>query len=166
MNDSAARVRPALRWWLHPRRLLACGFGLGLSPGAPGTCGTLLGVALYLPMANLPLPVYLLCLAALSGLGVWICGRTAEELADKDPAAIVWDEVVGFLTAMIAAPAGVAWILAGFVLFRFFDIVKPWPVRAAERVRGGLGILLDDLVAGILSLTVLQLAALALHSSV
>ena len=164
MNDSAARVRPALRWWLHPRRLLACGLGLGLSPGAPGTCGTLLGVALYLPMANLPLPVYLLCLAALSGLGVWICGRTAEELADKDPAAIVWDEVVGFLTAMTAAPTGWPWIFAGFVLFRFFDIVKPWPVRAAERARGGLGILLDDLVAGILSLTVLQLAALAINS--
>ncbi len=162
MNAPAARDRPALRWWLHPRRLLACGLGLGLSPRAPGTCGTLLGVLLYLPAAHLPLPVYLLALAALAGIGVWICGRTAEELADHDPSAIVWDEVIGFLTAMIAAPAGWVWLVAGFVLFRFFDIAKPWPVRAAERLPGGLGILLDDVVAGALSLVVLQLAALAI----
>ena len=196
LNARAVASRPPARWWLHPRRLLACAFGLGLSPWAPGTCGTLLGVALYFPMAALPLPGYLAALAALSVLGVWVCGRTAAELArishsppaadadhkavtgrpgalatkdgkkcglgHHDPAAIVWDEVVGFLATMTAAPAGGAWVLAGFVLFRFFDIVKPWPVRAAERVRGGLGILLDDLVAGILSLVVLQIAALVI----
>ena len=162
MNAPGAGRPPPLQWWLHPRRLLACGLGLGLSPRAPGTCGTLLGVALFLPMAALPLPAYLALLAVLAGLGTWICGRTAQELALHDPAAIVWDEVVGFLTAMIAAPAGWGWLLAGFVLFRFFDIVKPWPVKAAERARGGLGILLDDVVAGILTLIVLQLLALAL----
>ena len=159
LKGTAADSHPPLHWWLHPRRLLACGFGLGLSPWAPGTCGTLIGVALYLPMAALPLPGYLAVLALLSVFGVWVCGRTADELADHDPAAIVWDEVVGFLVTMIAAPSGWAWVVAGFVLFRFFDIAKPWPVRAAERVRGGLGILLDDLVAGLLGLILLQLAA-------
>ena len=165
MNGPAPHDRPALRWWLHPRRLLACAFGLGLSPRAPGTFGTLFGVALYVPMAMLPLPAYLAILVGLSAAGVWICGRTANELARHDPAVIVWDEVTGFLTAMIAAPAGWTWLLAGFVLFRFFDIAKPWPVRAVERVRGGLGIMLDDLVAGVLSLAVLQVAALALNAS-
>ena len=97
--------------------------------------------------------------------GAWICGRTAEELADHDPGAIVWDEVVGFLAGMSAAPSGWAWILAGFVLFRFFDIVKPWPVRAAERAPGGLGIMLDDLIAGGLAFLVLQLAAFAITGS-
>ncbi len=110
-------------------------------------------------MAGLPLPAHVAVLLALAVLGVWVCGRTAAELADPDPAAIVWDEVVGFLTAVTAAPPGWGWVLAAFLLFRFFDIVKPWPVRAAERARGGLGILLDDLVAGILALVVVQLAA-------
>ena len=165
MSASGAHSLPPLRWWLHPRRLLACGFGLGLSPRAPGTCGTLLGVAFYLPMAELPLPAYLALLVALAIPGIWVCGRTANELARHDPAAIVWDEVVGFLTGMIAAPAGWGWVVAGFVLFRFFDIAKPWPVSAAERARGGLGILLDDLVAGILTMIVLQVAALLLPIS-
>ena len=162
MKDSAPHSPPSRRWWLHPRRVLACGFGLGLSPWAPGTCGTLLGVVLYLAMAALTLSLYLAVLAALAIAGVGICGHTAEELDDSDPGVIVWDEVVGFLTAMIAAPAGWAWIVAGFVLFRFFDIVKPWPVKAAERLRGGLGILLDDVAAGVQSLLVLQVAALVL----
>ena len=162
MSGSRAPSSRPWRWWLHPRRALACGFGLGLIPGAPGTFGTLLGVALYLPMAALPLSVYLGVLALLCILGVWACGRTAEELADHDPAALVWDETLGFLTAMIAAPAGGVWILAGFALFRGFDILKPWPVSAAERARGGLGIVLDDLVAGILTCAVLQVAALVL----
>lgn len=162
MNAAGAGQHPPLRWWLHPRRLLACGLGLGLAPRAPGTCGTLLGVALFLPMAALPLPAYLALLLLLGALGTWICGRTAQELDRHDPSAIVWDEVVGFLTAMIAAPAGWIWILAGFALFRFFDIAKPWPVKAAERARGGLGILLDDVVAGLLAFLVLQLLGLAL----
>ena len=110
-------------------------------------------------MAALPLPGYIAVLALLSVLGIWVCGRTADELADHDPGVIVWDEVAGFLVTMIAAPSGWAWIVAGFVLFRFFDIAKPWPVRAAERARGGLGIMLDDLVAGLLGLILLQLAA-------
>ena len=161
MNTAGAGPYPPLRWWLHPRRLLACGLGLGLAPRAPGTCGTLLGVALFLPMAALPLPAYLALLFLLGAIGTWICGRTAQELGRHDPSVIVWDEVVGFLTAMIAAPAGWVWILAGFALFRFFDIAKPWPVKAAERVRGGLGILLDDVVAGLLALLVLQILGLA-----
>ena len=159
MSPAGPGSRAAAQWWLHPRRLLACGLGLGLCPRAPGTCGTLLGIALYLPMAALPLPAYLAILAVLAVLGIWICGRTANELGDRDPAVIVWDEVVGYLAGMSAAPSGWEWVLAGFALFRFFDIVKPGPVRTAERARGGLGIMLDDLAAGACTLIVVQLAA-------
>lgn len=151
--------RAGARWWLHPRRLLACGLGTGLSARAPGTCGTLLGVALYLPMAALPVPLYLAVLGVFFGVGVWACGRTAEELGGRDPAVVVWDEVTGYLSGMIAAPPGWGWMLAGFALFRFFDIVKPWPVRAAERARGGFGIMLDDLVAGACTFALLQVTA-------
>ena len=160
MSEGRQETRRRARWWLHPRRLLACGFGTGLAGRAPGTCGTLLGVALYVPLASLPVPIYLVVLVALCGIGVWACGRTAEELADHDPSVVVWDEVVGYLSAMIAAPSGWGWMLAGFALFRLFDILKPWPIRAAERARGGLGIMLDDLAAGACTFAVLQLVAL------
>jgi phosphatidylglycerophosphatase A len=99
----------------------------------------------------------------LFGLGIWACGRTARDLGGEDPAAIVWDEVVGYLVAMTCAPAGWPWVLAGFVLFRVLDIWKPWPIRWLDRrVHGGLGIMLDDLAAGALAGLILWLASRAL----
>lgn len=146
--------------WRRPHHWLAYGFGAGLSPRAPGTVGTIAAVPFYLLLRPLPLSWYIALVAGLTLIGIWACGKTAREMNAHDPAAIVWDEVVGFLLAMTAAPPGWPWILAGFVLFRFFDILKPWPIRELDqRVRGGLGVILDDLLAGVMTWVLLQAAA-------
>jgi phosphatidylglycerophosphatase A len=140
-----------------PVHLLAAGFGTGLAPRAPGTAGTLAGVLLYLALAALPLPVYLVLSLGLFLLGVWICGRAARDLNAHDHPSIVFDEMIGYLVTMAGAPSGIGWLALGFVLFRFFDIVKPWPISLLDRkIPGGLGIMLDDLAAGLLALAVLQ----------
>jgi len=140
-----------------PVHLLAAGFGTGLAPRAPGTAGTLAGVLLYLALAALPLPVYLGLSLGLFLLGVWICGRAARDLNAHDHPSIVFDEMIGYLVTMAGAPFGIGWLALGFVLFRFFDIVKPWPISLLDRkVPGGFGIMLDDLAAGLLALAVLQ----------
>ncbi|CRI63117.1 Phosphatidylglycerophosphatase A [Thiocapsa sp. KS1] len=147
----------------NPRRLhhwIAFGFGSGLAPRAPGTVGTLAAIPLYLLLSPLAWPFYVGLLVLFTFIGIWACDRTARDLDTKDPSAIVWDEWIGFLLTMVAAPAGWAWILAGFVLFRLFDIWKPWPVRVADRkVPGGLGIMLDDLIAGAMAAIPIALAA-------
>ncbi len=148
--------RPDLR---NPVHVLAFGFGAGLAPVAPGTAGTVLGVFIYLSMASLPLPYYIGVCGILFLAGVWICDKTSRDLQVHDHGGIVLDEIVGFLVAMIALPPAWAWILAGFLLFRFLDIVKPWPIGWLDRrVRGGFGIMLDDLLAGLAALALLQLA--------
>ncbi len=144
--------------WRNPVHFLAFGFGSGLAPKAPGTCGTLVAVPLYLLMTLLPLSGYLLVLALATGAGIYLCGRTARDLGVHDHPGIVWDEFVGFWITMLMVPAQWYWILLGFVLFRLFDIWKPWPIRVIDqRVEGGLGIMLDDVLAGIYALLVLQL---------
>lgn len=146
-----------------PRRVhhwLAYGFGSGLSPKAPGTAGTIAAVPLYLLAAELPLIGYLLLLAVAILIGIWACGKTAGELGVQDPSALVWDEFVGFFITMTLAPAGWVWVLLGFVLFRFFDILKPWPICVFDRrVHGGWGIMLDDLLAGLVAFAALQAIA-------
>jgi phosphatidylglycerophosphatase A len=152
MADS--RRRPD---WRNPAHLLAFGLGAGAAPKAPGTAGTLVAVPLYLLVSGLPLWGYLAITVAAFLAGIWICGRTAEDLGTHDHPGIVWDEVVGFLVTMTAAPAGWAWLVAGFALFRGFDILKPWPIHWLDaRVGGGLGIMLDDLAAGLFAFAVLQ----------
>lgn len=138
--------------------LLAQGLGTGRSPLAPGTLGTLPGVAIFLMLPPLDLGWYLLVLAAVFAVGIPLCGRAATLLRQPDPPSVVWDEVLGFLVTMTGTPAS-PWNLAlGFALFRFFDIVKPWPIGAIDRrVGGGLGIMLDDLVAGLMAAGVLRL---------
>jgi len=144
----------------NPVHLLAFGLGSGCVPRAPGTFGTLMAVALYLPLARLDLPWYLAVLVVASVAGIWICGRTSRDLGVHDHGGIVWDEFAGFWLTMTAAPPGWPWIIAGFLLFRLFDIWKPWPIGWLDRrVGGGLGIMLDDLVAGLFALLVLQAAA-------
>lgn len=144
-----------------PIRLLAFGFGAGLSPVAPGTVGTLVALPLYLLLQGLPIPVYTALTFVLAIAGFWICGTAASELGVHDHPGIVWDEIVGYLITMLAAPKGWPWVIAGFVLFRIFDVVKPWPCGWFDRnVSGGVGIMLDDIVAGIYGLLCLQLVAI------
>ena len=151
------RARPDLRQPLH---LLAFGFGSGLSPWAPCTMGTLVAVPIYLGLSLLPLWGYLAVTDVVAAVGVWICGWSAARLGVHDHPGIVWDEIAGYLVTMILAPAGLPWIVAGFVLVRLFDILKPWPIGWLDRrVGGGLGIMLDDLVAGVFAFCCLQLGA-------
>lgn len=131
-----------------PVHFLALGFGSGLVPRAPGTAGTLVGVLLDPILRPLGIELRVLVVALMFGAGVWLCGESARRLGAHDHPAIVWDEIVGYLALMLVLPAGWPWALAGFVVFRFFDIVKPWPIRQLDHgVRGGLGIMLDDIMA-------------------
>lgn len=142
---------------------IAFGFGSGLVPRAPGTAGTLAAIPLWLLLSLLAWPAYLGVLAVLFLIGVWACGRTARDLRSEDPSAIVWDEWVGFLVTMTAVPTDWGWLLAGFLLFRLLDIWKPWPIRWADRsIGGGLGIMLDDLLAGVMAAVLMGGAARAL----
>jgi phosphatidylglycerophosphatase A len=143
-----------------PVHLLSLGFGSGLSPHAPGTMGTLVAIPLYLLLSRLELWPYLIVVAAGFLLGVYVCDKTSKALGVHDHSGIVWDEIIGYWITMIAIPAVTwQWILAGFVLFRFFDIVKPWPVKIADkRVPGGFGIMFDDLLAGLYALACIQIS--------
>jgi len=130
--------------------VLAFGFGAGLSPYAPGTAGSLLGVGLAWMTQDMGLISQIGFAAVLFLAGIPICGESARRLGVHDHGGIVWDEIVGMYMVLIVAPKAVwAWILA-FGLFRAFDIVKPWPIRDLDhRLGGGLGIMLDDLVAAL-----------------
>lgn len=155
---SAAQRRALLS---HPAGWIATALGAGLSPRAPGTAGSL---AALLPwwflLRGLPLGWYVAVLAAGFLLGVWACEVSDRRLGMHDQGALVWDEVIGMWITLVAAPAPWWWMLVGFALFRLFDIWKPWPVRWADRhVHGGLGVMLDDVIAGICALIVLQVAA-------
>ena len=144
------RPRAALHW-------LAFGGGAGLAPRAPGTVGTAVAIPIYLAVASGPLTVYLLVVAVVVAGGIWACGRTARDLGAHDHPGIVLDEIAGFLVTMTALPSDWIWIAAGFAAFRLFDIAKPWPISLADRkVGGGLGIMLDDLIAGALACAVLH----------
>lgn len=143
--------------WRNPWHFLAFGFGSGTLPKAPGTWGTLAALPFVPLLQLLPVWGYALVLVAAFAFGCWLCGRVTDDLQVHDHEGIVWDEFVGLWLTLWLAPPGWLWLLAGFLLFRLFDILKPWPVRWADRqVRGGLGIMLDDVLAGVLAWLVLQ----------
>ncbi len=145
----------------NPNHFFAFGFGSGLAPKAPGTFGTLAAVPLYLLMQDWSLPVYLGAMLLAFLVGVYICDRSANALGVHDHPGIVWDEFVGYWITMAAAPAGWQWVLSGFVLFRLFDILKPWPIGWVDKkVDGGLGIMLDDVLAAVFAWILLQILAL------
>ncbi len=140
-----------------PLLLLAFGFGSGLSPKAPGTMGTLAAIPLWYLLAQLSQPAYILVVALCAIVGIFICGSAADKLGVHDHGSIVWDEFVGFWITMFAAPVGWVWVVVGFVLFRFFDIIKPWPISWIDKkITGGFGIMLDDVIAGVMAAVVLQ----------
>ncbi len=145
MNRAPASV------WRNPVHFLAFGLGSGTAPWAPGTVGTAAAVIPYLLWIQFLSPVWFLVLLAVTFvIGVWLCERTSEDLGVHDHSGIVWDEFVGYWLTMFLAPQGWEWALVGFVLFRFFDVLKPWPVKWADRrVAGGFGIMIDDVLAGI-----------------
>lgn len=154
-----------------PEHLIAFGFGAGLAPIAPGTVGTLVGLPFFLVLMWLPLAGYGLATLALFVFGCWVCGESARLLGVHDYGGIVFDEIVGFLIAAAplliwpsASPGGWALgLLAAFLLFRLFDIWKPWPIRLLDRhVHGGFGIMIDDALAGLFAALVLGLGLRAL----
>lgn len=148
--------RPDLR---NPVLLIAFGFGAGLAPAAPGTWGTLLAVPLWWMFSGIGIPLYLLLAAAAFVAGIWICGRASAALGEHDHAGIVIDEVVGYFAALAVVPADPVWLVLSFVVFRAFDILKPWPIGWLDRrVGGGLGIMVDDLIAGLYTVAVLLVA--------
>ena len=139
----------------HPAQLLALGFGSGLAPKAPGTFGTLAAVPLYLMFSSALLEWQLLIVVASFFAGIYLCNVTATALGVHDHPAIVWDEFVGFWLTMLALPLlGVSldWLLLllGFIFFRLFDIIKPWPILwVDQKIHGGFGIMFDDVLAGV-----------------
>ncbi len=155
MKTDRQRPAPNLK---NPIHFLAFGFGTGVLPKAPGTWGTLAALPLYAVLSSTSLLVYITVTLILFGVGIWLCQVASEDLGVHDHPGIVWDEIVGYLITMMAAPAGWQWLLVGFLLFRLFDIWKPWPIGAIDRqVSGGMGIMLDDVVAGLMACVVIQL---------
>lgn len=145
--------------WKYPVHFLAYGFGTGLIPFAPGTFGSLVGVVLFWFMASMAAGVYAAIVVLMFVVGIFICGQTARDVGAIDPGFIVYDEIVGFLVAMYLLPADWRWIGAGFVIYRIFDIWKPFPIHYVEEHLGlGSGIMTDDVIAGIYTLIILQLA--------
>jgi phosphatidylglycerophosphatase A len=134
-----------------PVLFLAFGFGSGLAKKAPGTFGTLAAIPVYLAIVQAnSLLAYSLFTLVVTLVGVWICGQAAEKLGEHDFGGIVWDEIAGYLITMWLVPFSWEAVGLGFVLFRMFDIFKPWPIRWIDRqVHGGLGIMLDDVLAGV-----------------
>lgn len=153
--------RPSLSLLRNPVHFLSLGFGSGLFPVAPGTAGTLAAIPVYLLLARLDLSIYLAATLLMFAMGVYLCEVTSRELGGDDHPAIVLDEIVGYIITMVGMPIGaspkIEWLVAGFLLFRVFDILKPWPIRVLDRsIKGGLGIMLDDVLAGVFAGLVLH----------
>ena len=154
--DKQVRSRVSL---FNPVHFLAFGFGSGLAPKMPGTLGTLAALPFVVLLSHYAsFNVYLLVTILVCIVGIWICGKTAQDMGVHDDSSIVWDEVAGMLITMLAVPLSWQTVLIGFVLFRFFDILKPWPISYLDKhVHGGFGIMIDDVLAGGGALGILHL---------
>lgn len=155
MAKTTIKIAPKLL--LHPWHFCALGFGSGLAPFAPGSFATLAAIPLYLLCLNLSLAAFIALIVVAFAFGVYCCGFTSKALGVHDHPGIVWDEIVGFFITMIAVPPTLTHIVMGFLLFRLFDIWKPWPIKILdEKVSGGFGIMIDDVLAGLFALACLQ----------
>ncbi len=147
----------ARRLLVHPAGWIATGFGSGLVPVAPGTVGSLAALLPWWFLRGLSLPIWLALLVLAFGVGVWACGWAMRRLGVEDPGLVVWDEFVGLWIALLALPPGWPFVVAGFLLFRLFDVLKPWPIGWVDRaIKGGLGTMLDDVLAGCAALIGVQ----------
>ncbi len=147
-----------LQTWKDPIYFCALGFGSGLIPVAPGTFGTLAAIPLYLLMNTQSSINYLLIIIMAFIFGVWICHKVSQDLGIQDYSGIVWDEIVGYLLTMFHVPCNIKFMILGFLLFRLFDIWKPQPIRYIEQhVPGGLGVMLDDIIAALMTWMIMQL---------
>lgn len=154
---------PALIW-RDPLCFVAFGFGVGAIPLAPGTFGTLLAIPFWLLLVKLPLWLYLFVVLASFAIACWICEKASAKIGEHDHAGMVIDEIVGFWITMIAVPAKWHWIILGFLLFRVFDMLKPWPIHIADqRIGGGFGIMFDDLLAALYAGFCLQVLLFFFH---
>lgn len=141
-----------------PTGFLAFGFGSGLAPFAPGTFGTLAAIPLYYLLAMLSWPFYLLTVIIAFLLGIYLCEQASKSLGVHDHGGIVWDEFVGLWLTLFLIPNQWYWVMLGFMLFRFFDIVKPFPIKWLDKkVKGGFGIMIDDVIAGLFAWAVLMI---------
>lgn len=141
----------------NPVYCLGLGFGSGLSPKAPGTMGTLAAIPIVVLVAMTGDMMFAVLTAVACVLGIYICGATAKAMGEHDHPAIVWDEIAGYMVAMIAVPVSWQALLIAFLLFRVFDILKPWPISWLDKhVHGGLGIMIDDVIAGLATLLIMH----------
>ena len=156
LNTLSNRTKPS-DLLKSPILFFAFGMGSGLAPKAPGTAGTLVALLIWFFLADLSLEIYMVIVAIAAVFGIYLCGRAAKDLVTHDHPGIVWDEFVGFWIAMIGLPVTWSSIIAGFFLFRIFDILKPWPIGWIDKnFHGGLGIMLDDVVAGLATAIVIS----------
>ena len=150
--------------WKYPIHFLAYGLGSGLVPHAPGTFGSLLGAVLVRFMSRLKPLTYAVVVVVMFVAGIFICGETARDVSSIDPGFIVYDEIVGFLVAMYLMPATFPWLASGFVIYRVFDIWKPFPIHYVESHLGlGSGIMTDDVIAGIYTLVILHVVRMLIE---
>ncbi|MDH5445761.1 MAG: phosphatidylglycerophosphatase A [Gammaproteobacteria bacterium] len=156
MKQSAKRL--PVKLLLNPAHFLSFGFGSGYMPFAPGTFGTLAAIPVFLLLSQFSISTYVLISLGMALLGIVLCSYTSQALGVHDHSGIVWDEIVGYLITMFMVPATLMNIAIGFALFRLFDIWKPWPIRQLDKnIHGGLGIMLDDVIAGIFAAIILQI---------
>ena len=150
---------PDIRFLIsHPAHFFALGFGSGLAPKAPGTFGTLVAIPLFYLMSLLSVGVYAAIVLAMTVVGIYLCSKAAHSVGVHDHPAIVWDEIVGYLITMFMIPWSWHSVLIGFILFRIFDIFKPWPISYLDKnCHGGFGIMIDDVLAGVFSLICMHL---------
>lgn len=141
-----------------PSHFLAFGFGSGLSPIMPGTFGSLAAIPLIYFLSFLPIELYIFVCILSFVIGIKICSIATQDLGVHDHGAIVWDEIAGMMIVFVAVPIGIWTIVIGFLLFRLFDIVKPWPISVLDKkLDGGFGIMIDDVLAGLFALVILHL---------
>ena len=161
-SDQRHRLLAAPSGWI------ACGFGSGLAPRAQGTFGSLAALLPWLALRPLPLPAYLAVIVLGFALGVLVCDAAGKRLGVDDHRALVWDEFIGqwiALLPLLSMPFSGVWLAVGFALFRLFDVAKPWPIGWVDRrVKGGFGVMIDDVIAGVFAAVALMLLLAAVGS--